>query len=268
MNLKTIKGPKTLSPDTPIYRYISEDTAIKMFDNKTLRFNVVSSWNDKIEGIMFQKAAQLYDNDIDIEQYFGNCWTTEINEYLFDNNEEYKFAKNEIEEDGFVHMWESYCRKENKNDDNVLPVGIRIKSTVGKILNLLNSNEYGCYHGLVYYKPLKLFSTGKISKEQLPNLFFYKKMNFIHENEYRFIIKHKNKHIYNNYVELSIKNILSFVDDILISPEKKAYSEKIKSFYNYFRQQGFEYKKYPYNKKSENRPTCRISQLYGNHSHE
>ena len=142
MNIPVIEEPIRLPNNTPIYRYISESTAKKMFENFTIRFNSLKSWNDKIEGFMLEKAANLkndYKNKIYVDQYHGSCWSIEINEKYFNNSDEYIFAKREVEDNGLSHMWESYCSGN----------GIRIKSTIGKVLNLFNEYGYEIYHGLI-----------------------------------------------------------------------------------------------------------------------
>ena len=118
----------------------------------------------------------------------------------------------------------------------------------------------------IYYKPLKLFSTGIIEKAE--NLFFYKKINFIFENEYRFIIKKNNVNNKFDFLNINIGDLLYFIDEILIRPEQHSYCTKINSLYKYYLSQGFVYEKYPYNIDIDNKSFCRISQLYGNHSHE
>ncbi len=111
-------------------------------------------------------------------------------------------------------MWETY----GKNG------GVRIKTTVGKVDNLLSNNlgdcnKYLIYRGKVFYEPAS--SWKKMMKpcncRLLGSALFMKRISFQYETEYRYIIV-PNEHLKEDMITVLINNLYDFIDEILVSP--------------------------------------------------
>ncbi|MGE5444933.1 MAG: DUF2971 domain-containing protein [Ignavibacteriales bacterium] len=213
---------------------------------------------DAFEGYgyeFFKKATkdhQLANKD----DFYGSCWSLQSEEKsLYEDVKEYELAIEELESEGSASMWESYCRNG----------GVRIKTTVGKINNLLSDylEGFNIYRGRVFYEPA---SSWKKTKESYRNrdvvlTFFLKRISFRYESEYRYIIV-PNKHIKENIVSVLINNILyDFIDEILVSPATTSNKWISRTLYNI----GI---RIPppssgLNSAKNGKQFCRISQLYG-----
>lgn len=197
--------------DKPIFRFLSVERLLEMFETHT---NVLVNpilWEDPFENhIMTSFIDQKTEDEKDIcigfrDDFYGQCWTQTR------------------ESDA---MWRIYSSKKN---------GVRITTTPRKLLQSLfvdtgnQINDYSCFLGKVeYYTTTKLCEhlnknaihwltepTGKgITKSLL-----FKRIPFKHENEVRLLINTKfkperaKKRIYTYYF-----NPLELIDDIVFDP--------------------------------------------------
>jgi hypothetical protein len=200
----------------------------------------------------FKKATkdrQLANKD----DFYGSCWSLQYEEKcLYKNDEEHKLAIEELEKEGSAPMWEAYCRNG----------GVRIKTTVGKINNLLSGylGDFKIYRGRIFYEPA---SSTKKTMEIYKNpgfvlAFFLKRISFRYESEYRYIIA-PNKHLEENIISIPTSHLYDFIDEILVSPATASNKWVSRTLYNI----GVRISEPPGLNAKNGKQFCRISQLYG-----
>ena len=197
-------------------------------------------------GYKFLSKSKNLHNEKKIENYYGSCWSLQIDDRrLFITDDEFNKSSAEIQKLGSASMWENYC----KNG------GVRIKTTVEKILNILSA-EKEIWHEECYYEPSMYI---KKRPNTIEETLFHKRTCFRHENEYRFLI-------YKEYIEeilpFKISNLREFIDEILICPNTKANAWISKSIYKTFVNSDIGITKNSTNLKN-GKQYCRISQMYG-----
>lgn len=264
MNKNTfIDMTNEISLDTEIYKYMSLQSFLYLFQCHKIVFNKISNWPDAYEGGRFDLYKRIYGDiniqDIKIDNLFGCCWTfEEVDSRLFYNSHEFEKANNELKKLGSAAMWESYC----KNG------GIRIKTTIRKLLDVIDNNEkyqFKCYKGKIKYEAASSISINPQKTYGAISAFFIKRMPFIYESEYRFLLENTSEQNHDT-LEFDIENFFDFIDEFLISPSvipNKWLSRSIYSLVvNKTSRPGF-----GINKKND-KQFCRISGLYGHISEE
>jgi hypothetical protein len=104
--------------DKSIYRIISIERLIEMFESNALIFPLVKVWDDVYENFFVKSKlrennGEIFEIDDNLEEYYGQCWSL-----LKDSDA----------------LWRIYSP--NKQ-------GIRIKTTLRKIINLIDyQNTY------------------------------------------------------------------------------------------------------------------------------
>lgn len=162
---------------TPIYQILPLEYAISILQNRVLRFNNVSKyWEDPYELFLFKQnifieGTPFHINDYD-KKLYGQCWS--------------------LNKDTDA-MWRIYSSKKK---------GVRIKTTIGKMIQVLDQtrgmNWTAPAFGLVKYVDIKFIKeylhqiekdgSGKFF-EMMSDSLFYKREQFSHEKEVRFIIQ-------------------------------------------------------------------------------
>jgi len=244
----------TLPPDTRIYRYLSID-GFDRFRKRGVGLTRISTWPDRFEAsdfAFFANAKRLHDPRSKAS-FFASCWTLEREEpSLFDCHDSYKRAQEELERDGSGSMWEAYCGQG----------GVRICTTLGKLdqafLKRL-SKAKNIYRGRVRYlaadDPRRV-----LSKNQLEEVLFYKRIGYRHETEYRYVLH--NSEVQSDYITAPIDDYYSFLDEVLVFPLKNGRTDEIA---NELHGRGVSIASGPTigtNTKGPRR-FCRVSQLYG-----
>ena len=209
----SLQGHNDLSNGTPLYKYLSIEAFLYLVAFDRLTFSRFASWPDAYEGFRFEFFKKLKEDpqfrDTNKNNFFGSCWTLQADDIcLYENEDEYKLAIEELQQNGSASMWESYC----KNG------GVRIKTTLEKINNLLEqlSGDFNIYRGKVYYEPAKYWNRS-IKALNLASTLFMKRVSFRHETEYRFILVSKAP-MRRTIVSAPITSLYEFLDEILISP--------------------------------------------------
>ena len=162
---------------TPIYQILPLEYAISILQNRVLRFNnVFKYWEDPYELFLFKQnffieGTPFHINDYD-KKLYGQCWS--------------------LNKDTDA-MWRIYSSKKK---------GVRIKTTIGKMIQVLDQtrgmNWTAPAFGLVKYVDIKFIKeylrqiekdgSGKFF-EMMSDSLFYKREQFSHEKEVRFIIQ-------------------------------------------------------------------------------
>jgi hypothetical protein len=242
---------KNTDPETVIYKYMSLESFLHFFLNGELIFQKVRMWPDSFEGVRFNLLTKTgiwgNNNENIIDDYFGSCWSLQIEDRrLFKNESEYVESCKEIRELGSASMWEDYC----KNG------GVRVCTTVGKVLETINKKENKIWHGNVYYEPSWYMKTKPIEAEET---LFHKRTCFRHENEYRFLIKNKHS---DPIITFKIDNMREFIDGILVSPSVETKSWVSRAIYKLLVNSDIAYTEFSTNDKN-GKQYFHISQLYG-----
>ena len=222
------------------------DSFLHFFMNHSLVVQKITNWPDFCEGKLFEffKKNVLIDSKFSPEDYFGTCWTLQDDDQrLFDSEDGFRTSCKEIRELGSAAMWEAYCKGG----------GLWIKTTVGKVLDVLRSYE-DLWHGRIFYKPL---ITEK--PESIEETLFHKRTCFRHEDEYRFIVRSGNA---SGMLDLPINNMRCFIDEMLVSPSRKENSWISRAIYKLVAHSNVSLRLYDMNSK-DGKQYCRISQMYG-----
>ena len=251
-----------LEAETPIYKYLSMEAFLYLLRYRTLMFSKLTSWPDAFEGARFEFFRQMkkddeYSNKTK-ELFFGSAWTLQTeNSCLYSDSDEYKKAEDELCKCGSASMWEGYC----KNG------GVRIKTTIGKIEAVLNqqANDYKCHKGEVHYVPSDYWKK-TLSTSGLISKLFIKRVSFRHESEYRFILV-ANENSKANQVFFDVGRLYDFVDEFLISPAISNNVWIARMLYHYAVSTSISLD-IPGSNHKNGKQYCRISNLYGNISHE
>lgn len=163
----------------PIYRILSMERLVEIIQKQELVMPKINSWEDKYENFFLKSNLSIEGEEIiglkeDSELYFGQCWS-----FIEDSDA----------------MWRIY---------SIDKQGIRIKTTINKLINALNpiyqDGSNFCpienpWIGAVIYKSKKELNEWikkqEIKKENIMPIIkdslFIKKDSFQHESEVRII---------------------------------------------------------------------------------
>lgn len=212
---------KTPGKSEPLWRYMHIDKFLAMLNSKSLYFPNIYSFNDKLEGTLSEKSRNeirkislldekntLLDDDeafyrkrnslgklnpkqenIESERIFTQLLKNFLSHLIYCNS----WFKQEKESNA---MWAEYGDKS--------PTSVAIQTTVGALMDSLNSNEYNIHIGKVEYKDYNnehitpyqdLANTVFTQSNDVLGLFYapflHKRDVFRHENEVRAIISFK-----------------------------------------------------------------------------
>lgn len=191
----------------PIYQILPLKYLKSILVKKEIRFNnVFQSWEDPYELFIFKQKTFLEGKSFSIDNYekriYGQCWS--------------------LNKDTDA-MWRIYSR--NKN-------GVRIKTTIGKMIKVLEQTRRMGWtvplFGLVkyvnqsdintYLRDIEKGGSGKYF-ESISDSLFYKRTEFSHENEVRFIINvdPNQPHIKKGYINLKVIPS-DFIEEIGLDP--------------------------------------------------
>jgi len=245
-----------ITKDTVLYKYFSYETFCKFLNEPRLKLVKQTKWDDKFEGHRHNFFQKAYRHDPKAECYRAMCWTLGIEDPICYGNDSaiHEAAIKELHEFGHAAMWESYCRSG----------GVRIKSTYGKLKELLNKGlpRGEIWAGKVRYEPESLWrslpgTTGLVGQ------LFIKGVTFRHEAEFRFVLLPDNQECPDDENYLPINNPYEFIDEFLIAPERVKDPWGAKSLYDNCRDR-FSTPIYGPTNIKNGVTHCRISQLYGN----
>lgn len=196
--------------DKPVYRIITKDRLLELFQKGKNTLAHPSKWDDPYENFILKSKVRMKSGEVKVfdfhDNIYGQCWSC------------HKASD---------AMWRIY----SPNKD-----GIRIKSTIKKLLSSLyngnvNKPSMSCVIGKVeYLTEIKLnkyansiYVNGALSKDNLFRSLLVKRRAFKHENEVRLL-----------YFDLDYINtgkLFSFeinphelIDQIMIDP-RKSYSD-------------------------------------------
>jgi Protein of unknown function (DUF2971) len=251
--LSSDSGP--IKPTDTLYRYMSL-SQLRYFLRDGITLTRVTKWPDRMETADFEFLQSVGHNSEtrNKKDFFASCWTfDQILDFEMPSNFSPIRANNELRKDGFAAMWENYCKDG----------GVRISTTVEKLCNVFKESTiysqekifYGPVHYCAQNDPMRLSDIKKIERT-----FFYKRIGFRHEAEFRFILNLKEDN--SDYLSINISDYRDFLDEILIFPLKDNYLDKLA---NCLHQRGVDLISTPKtgtNMKS-GQQFCRCSQLYG-----
>jgi len=182
--------------DKPIYRFISLTRLLEMFKTRQLILPKVISWEDPYENFFLKskfkttdqsKIAHLQDS------FFGLCWSLSANSDA---------------------LW--MIKSSDKR-------GVRIKTTIGKLLNVFNASNYNFVIGKVEYiskkemmawwKSQKTVSISQELQDKTIKALFYKRDNFSHEREIR-VISCCPQEAHESLIKINNIDCKDFIDNI------------------------------------------------------
>ena len=191
----------------PIYQILPLEYAKSILVNKEIRFNnVFISWEDPYELFIFKQKTFIDGKSFSIDNYekriYGQCWS--------------------LNKDTDA-MWRIYSPKKK---------GVRIRTTIGKMIQVLDQTRGLMWtaplFGLVkyvnqgdiitYLRDIEKGGTGKFF-ESIADSLFYKRTEFSHEKEMRFIIDidPNQPHVENDHINLKV-NPSDFIEEIGLDP--------------------------------------------------
>ncbi len=164
--------PKKEDFDNPLYRIVSFDTLLKMFNEKKNTLVLTSKWEDVYENFLLKESfirnGKPYSLDSFQDRVFGQCWSTKQSSDA---------------------LWRIYSPDKKS---------VRIKTTIGRLWNCKPSKSCGgsfLIGKVQYFSQSKIqedlvkvssFSVDELSKLMISSL-FVKRTSFSHESEYRLI---------------------------------------------------------------------------------
>ncbi len=105
------EGEEDILKSTPLYRYLSVEAFLYLIGVGSLRFSrITKNWPDFYEGSRYdflKKAIKEHHQFANKEKddFYANCWSLQsAKESLYENNEEYKLAIEELEKEGSAPM--------------------------------------------------------------------------------------------------------------------------------------------------------------------
>lgn len=242
-----------------VYRYFDSGSFDRFISNG-LSMTRIESWPDRFEtaGFEFMQEFPQYNDARSRLNFFASCWSFDtVSRHEFDNDSSYNAAEKELRNDGSAAMWENYCREG----------GVRICTTIGKLKSAFQASNLSCqivHCGAVKYCAAmdneRLNPSNPIEKT-----FFFKRIGFRHELEYRFITYLENEN--SDWVSLPVKDYFDFLEEILVFPLK---NNSLEVCANNLHEKSIAISTHPTRgSNSKNGSTfCRISQLYGMVSNE
>lgn len=195
----------------PIYQILPLKYAKLILTNKELRFNnVFKYWDDPYELFLFKQNILIEGTPLTIKDFdkrhYGQCWS--------------------LNKDTDA-MWRIYSPQKD---------GVRLKTTIGKMIEVLNQTR-GMYEacpafGLVkyvdkefiinYLRGIEKGGSGRFF-EKMSDSLFYKRKEFSHEKEVRFIIKtgdivyNKCQFVEGDFINLKVDSN-HFIEEIALDP--------------------------------------------------
>lgn len=195
----------------PIYQILPFEYAKMILLNKELRFNnVFKYWDDPYELFLFKQNTFVNGTPFNVNNYdirlYGQCWSQNKDTDA---------------------MWRIYSQDKK---------GVRLKTTIGKMIHVLNQTRGMIWtvpsFGLVkyvdieylvdYLRDIEKGGSGKFF-ENMSDSLFYKRNEFLHEKEVRFIINTENvdnnkwQYVKGDYLNLKIEPS-DFIEEIALDP--------------------------------------------------
>lgn len=190
-----------------IYQILPLKYAKLIIEKHVLRFNNIGkSWDDPYELFIYKENIDIEGTSIDnfldnwAARFYGQCWS---------------FNKDSDA------MWRIYSR----NKDSV-----RIKTKIINIIELLNQTRGMLWTAPSFGKVVYRTTNDIISwldefevkgwgvfLDYFSNSLFYKREEFKHENEVRFIINQTNNYEIKDYIEMQIPQS-NFIEEIALDP--------------------------------------------------
>lgn len=240
--------------DMPIYRYYNLESFMYLIGSRRLRFSRITEWPDKFEGINYTNSEKIINNnpEINLDNIWGSCWTQEVDiRECHSREDDHLNATAEIQNEGSAALWEQYCGNS----------GVRVKTTIGKILDRLNTFKSDKPHVILIHDKVQ-YCPGLQIQLNTKDCLFLKRTPFRHECEYRFLLIDKERS--QNNIEVDIGDPLVFFDEFLISPTTKRNNWITHTIYQTFAPI---FSDMSSNNKNGNN-FCRKSQLYEKTSNE
>lgn len=245
-----------LPPSTALYRYMSTEAFLYLMVFQRMMISKITDWPDSFEGTRFEFLKKIKDNEFSHnskDDFYASCWTLQTEERcLYESEEQFEAAQEELSRNGSAAMWESYC----KNG------GVRIKTTLGKIDQLLSTelHNWNIFRGKVYYEPSKSW-TMTIHASSIIKTLLHKRVSFRSESEYRFILISENtKNL--SKISIPIGDLFEFLDEILIAPATSSNKWLSRTLYNIAVGVSIAPPKRTTVNSKEGKQYCHISQLY------
>jgi len=249
-------GDIDLPQDTPLYRYLSIEAFLYLREFSRLTVSKITDWPDSFEGSRYEflrmaKKQEL--SDVPKADFYASCWTLQTEaRCLFSNDEQFGKAQQELSRCGSAAMWETYCSKG----------GVRIKTTLGKVDNLLASGLPNCkiFRGKVYYEPTDSWEK-TINAPNLVSTLLHKRVSYRSESEYRFILLADNPK-QESIMSIQINDLFELLDEILISPATSSNIWLSRTLYNIAVGVSIDFPRRTNPNDKDGCQFCRISQLY------
>lgn len=243
-----------LPESTPIYKYMSIPVFLSFLKSNNLLFSHVGTWPDSHEG----HILKLRGKSSMLNNYRVCCWSLhKENRALYGSDLAKEEAELELSDQGSDAMWQVYCQGG----------GVRIKTTIGKMLSKLKGTGYEIGHGSVAYQTKKtpIVECREFNTDRRIHL-FSKRIPFRHESEYRFFLEGDFGDSLTPIL-VNVEGSLDFADEILICPAVETSKWVSKALYDVVisdaTANGRSEENGGANRKNGN-SFIRISKLYGN----
>ncbi len=182
-----------------VYQYIKLEYLIKNLASHQIVFNRISKWEDVYENYAFKELFQLKDgtpihaDDKMRNRLYGQCLT----------------AAGESDA-----MWRIYSHLKTSVNDSA----VRVSTTIGKIRTALKDQNYDI-RPIIYLPQVEIEKFTPLRVQDLESFFrnssFYKRIEFIHEQEIRVVIENES----HTDDLLPIHDIsLGFYDEYVLDP--------------------------------------------------
>ncbi len=207
-----------------LYQILKPEYMFSIIKNRKLRFNsILKSWEDPFELFLYKEIVDIEGRPLKdalaswSQRYYGQCWS--------------------MSKDSDA-MWRIYSSDKKS---------VRIRTKFSKLMEIMNQTRGVMWtaplFGKVIYRPKEEMGTWlkKVEAEgwgffmhYLSDSLFFKRLEFSHENEVRFLIHQNEEYEVKDYFELDIP-AKDFIEEIALDPrlsadEYKAYSEEIMKF--------------------------------------
>ena len=208
--------------NTDLYQILKPEYALSIIQNGKLRFNsILKSWEDPFELFLYKEVVDIEGRPLKdalaswSQRYYGQCWS--------------------MSKDSDA-MWRIYSPDKRS---------VRIKTKFSKMMEIMNQTR--CFmwtaplFGKVVYrskedmeawlKKVEAEGWGKFM-HYLSDSLFFKRPEFSHENEVRFLIHQNDEYEVKDYLEMDIP-VKDFIEEIALDPrltedEFRAYADEIK----------------------------------------
>ncbi len=231
MNIKNV-GTK-LTENNYLWGYFDFHKFLSLVIEESIFFSRMDKMEDMNEGISLNQLLLKYGADVERMKAKSNKANSKRTEMLLETRQKKYFISCWlIHHRESVAMWNAY------SDENGIALKFKASDLITTISeNTINTNQNEkmktLYHGRIAYKDFFNPDDRMNLKDEVPIIGFQKDLSFVHEKEYRFLIKqdtHSFKEDDIPFVKMKIQNFKKLKFDLIFHPKMEPWKkENIKS---------------------------------------